>query len=619
MANEQVQPGTAGPTNPANPNAPILGLGPSLVQTGITMMASGMADDGTITPGSAQALQQMGQGIAFRMQDRWWKQEFENFQSTKGAEVKMQAERTRDAYNLKLQEAGKISDPMMRMQAMNETHGWAVDQMASLDQQYLDMAAAFPNNPYIGQSAGQLLEQRRQQWAQLAAGPQQSAETVAAQEGAKAAGVQGQLAQEQLKTAPVARQLVEQQVETEKAQQERLRAEAGYYEQKGDTAGMTALDKVMPQVMQAGSLADKISIITQTPKGKETLDSLSAQFRKELKSQFATHVDEYNKLEKAITDAKTPEAQQKAQANLETATNNFFNEYGMYPDEAIDDGKAQYDLFEARNLPRIQEMAIESLQSGYASKVGVPYGRGPAAPSMEAPEPAGSQPTEAAKAWGVTETTPEKVSQKVIALNQNVQDYFERLGEEAPTPFDPTQMDTVLAETGRSYNELVSARPGKPLPVSQRAPKVRQLAAKAKEVLALPDDTENRDYRINKGLLHLAVQYSRAVGKPRTVDQFLEEALSSRGMSMKENKARVTQIKTDLKDVGDLLADLYLPGDQRKRLMVRRDDLMAELDYLGAAPKGGLQKLISKMTASDAERQRQGAERQKKLKRLIGE
>ena len=639
-----------GSTNPVNPNAPALDMGPSLVQTGITMMASGMADDGTITPGSAQALSNLGQGIAHRMQDRWWKQEFENFQSTKGAEVKLQAQRTAETYNVKLQDSAKIKDPQLRMQSMNETHGWAVNQMATLDQQYLDMSAQYPNNPYIGNQANQLLQQRREQWQALASGPEESAKTVGAQEQAMGAAADTQLKQQEVADQPLKEEATRAGLEQTRAQTKLLGAQTSYYEGKAATAGTytTPLDKVMPDIIRATKPADKLGIIMNTKGGKEAFEGLIENRMSELEENMAEDYLAYSQADQASTSAKTPETRKDAEQARKSIEEAFSQKYGIYPDEAGDkEGNLAFAKYKQSNYTKIRDTVLTDLQTAFQSKYG--SGASPEGTPSVRPTPiiirpgekkggieyrdsneSTHEPTAAAKAWGIEEGTPDEAGNKAININQNVQKYFEQQNQDAPAPFDVTQMDAVLAETGKSYDELITARPGKPLPPKERDIRVKKLAEKAKQVLQTPEDVENRDYRINKGLLHLAVQYSQTTGKPVSVDKFLEEALGMAAMKPEEIKAKSATIREDIAEINKQLLDpSKLEQGQAQKLQALRDKKFDQLEAMGepstplrAGIKGakkGAKLIAGAWNAARTEQERQKSESQTKLKRLLEE
>lgn len=159
--------------------------------TGTGLLAAGLEAEGKLTPGSTQMLQQMGTNIANRMQDRWWKHEYDNWKTSSLQSTQLKTQQLQAGMAESLQEAAKIPDLEARRAKMNEIFANTTMQGHQLQQELFDSAAQYPNNPFIGQHADGIMQQTSQAFKDMSGVPGRAAEltrteaqTVQAQEAA---------------------------------------------------------------------------------------------------------------------------------------------------------------------------------------------------------------------------------------------------------------------------------------------------------------------------------------------------------------------------------------------------------------------------------------------------
>lgn len=646
MANGEQQGGAPGSVNPQ------MGTSPSLVSTGISLMASGLAQDGTLTPEGAQALTQFGQGMAVRMQDRWWRQEADNFRATRASQVRMQGQQVTQEYNTRLQEASKIADPNLRMQSMNEVHAWATEQQGNLSMQFWDMAAEFPNNPYITAMSNDLWSRMQGQFKGLMAAPVQAAATVQAQEQAITAGATTRQTQAQARAAediaPLAFQAKAQEIATSAAQEKSLLAKAA----KAKGLSVTKLDQVMPAVLRAGSAQEKAALLNSDKDGRAQLQNQISLRMDEIQSDATRAIGQYERLLDAKQKAKGKEEAARADAALTQFVEEFKSEfYGKDPDVAYDKEARQFlfaDLQKAIG-PQVRDEAIIDIEDSWRSKMGVAAREPVEEPRPTTPaggmgdlrirerqeaETAPTTPEGGAKdAWGIgAESSPEVVSMRASEVNQGIQEYFAKQGEAAPPPVNLAAMSSFISRVGggKSYHEMVAPKVTRALPPESRDKVIKDISEKVKQVLQMPEGIPNRDDVQNEQLFLLAVRYSRAVGRVVPVDEMLAEGLGMRAMSEADKKARLKELRVQFTEASNLLINPSISDERREQVRQKRLALIEEINALGEAATGagrlalgagrgvaGVWKAAGQATAQHE--QKRQVETERRLKSLLGE
>jgi hypothetical protein len=138
-----------------------------MMATGMTILGESLAEQGTIGPGGAQALSQMGQGIAVRLQHRWWQQEAEDFQKGPGQKFQEDSKALKTQLELQFEELSKIKDPAQYRAFERQMHQTIMMQQADVDAEFFDAASKYQTNPYISQQSAALYESRQGMTAKL--------------------------------------------------------------------------------------------------------------------------------------------------------------------------------------------------------------------------------------------------------------------------------------------------------------------------------------------------------------------------------------------------------------------------------------------------------------------
>lgn len=140
------------------------------------------------------ALRNVDNAVIGRMQQRWWKSQDEQFLQTQGQSYQLASQNLQASYMDELARASDIKDPWERDAAMNAAHGRMWSELGKIDQNFLDQASKYANNPIIGNRVSRLIQQRTELIGKIAgerAQPAQQAQTLSTAEQAQAtAGAQ---------------------------------------------------------------------------------------------------------------------------------------------------------------------------------------------------------------------------------------------------------------------------------------------------------------------------------------------------------------------------------------------------------------------------------------------
>jgi hypothetical protein len=255
---------------------------------GTGVLATGLEAEGSLAPGSAAILQEAGESIANRMQDRWWKHEYENWKNTSLQRTQMQTQQLQMNMAESMKEAGKIKDINERRIKMNEIRANTLMQYHSLQEALFDTAMEFPNNPFINQHNQGIMQQTSQTFQEMSGIPAQGAE-LAGQE-AQIDKTQAATAQTQAQTADMPRQAA---VEQRKLGQEdrRLDIMEKGLSLKGAKQAQESIplfNRVMSQAHPVSNPKQAMSQLRTLPGGME----LFAQFEGEAANDLLERVNE---------------------------------------------------------------------------------------------------------------------------------------------------------------------------------------------------------------------------------------------------------------------------------------------------------------------------------------
>ncbi len=173
------------------------GAAESMISTGMGMLAGSMVNEGTLSPAQGQMVQQTGQGIADRLQYRWWTQEAQNFTAEQGKTYQQAMQSIQKTMDTEYKAGMTIKDIPTQQQTVNAAFQKALMSTQNAEISFLDSMSEFPNNPIIADMGKRLFEARHGSMQELMKGQEQGAEMQEAQATAQTAGTTAQYAPQQ--------------------------------------------------------------------------------------------------------------------------------------------------------------------------------------------------------------------------------------------------------------------------------------------------------------------------------------------------------------------------------------------------------------------------------------